>query len=43
MEIIFKRDKQGNIIAIDTKGNEIGKVETMGDNIRKETRQNEKR
>lgn len=41
MAITFKRDKQGNLVAVDGKGNEIGKVDTMGDNIKKEPEEKE--
>jgi hypothetical protein len=36
MAIKFKRDKDGNVIAVDDKGKKIGSVDTMGDNVKKE-------
>ena len=44
MAIKFERDKEGNLIAIDSEtGKAIGNVTTMGDDIKQETTKNDKK
>jgi len=38
MSIKFKRDKNGNVIAVNEKGEKIGSIGTMGDNISSDTK-----
>lgn len=42
MAIKFKRDKDGNIIAVDDKGKKIGNVSSMGDAIKEQKKDTSK-
>ena len=38
MAIRFERDKNGNVVAINDKGEQVGTVQGMGDNVKNETK-----